>query len=97
MTIPIHRHSDPRICGATTVVEGNTSVFANDLLVAVNGDPNSHLAGALVAGCNHLYVHGALVVNHTPDASAADVLCPVAPVHCGPSTAGGSPNVFVGD
>ena len=96
MTIPIHRHSDPRVCGATTVVTGNTSVFANDLLVSVNGDPNSHSAGALVAGCNHLYVHSALVVNNTPDGSAADALCPIPP-HCAPITAGGSTNVFVGD
>ena len=44
MSIAIHRDSDPRICGAATTVTGNTTVFANDLLVAVNGDPNSHLA-----------------------------------------------------
>ena len=79
MTIPIHRHTDSRVCGATTVVTGNTSVFANDLLVSVNGDPNSHGAGALSAGCNHLYVHGALVVNNTPDGAAPDAICPVPP------------------
>ena len=98
MSIAIHRDSDPRICGAATTVTGNTTVFANNLLVSVNGDPNSHGAGAVVAGSNHMYCHSTLVVNHTPDGSAADALCiPIGPPHCGPSTAGGSPNVFVGD
>lgn len=96
MTIPIHRHSDARVCGATTVVSGNTTVFANDLLVSVDGDPNSHGGGALSAGSNKVYCHGILVVNHTPDGAAADALCPLSP-HCAPVTAGGSPNVFVGD
>jgi len=92
----IHRHSDARVCGATTVVSGNTTVFANDLLVSVDGDPNSHGAGALAAGSNHMYCHGILVVNNTPDGAAADSICPIPP-HCAPITAGGSPNVFVGD
>ena len=93
MTIPIHRHSDARVCGATTVVSGNTTVFANDLLVSVDGDPNSH-GGALSAGSNHMYCHSTLVVNNTPDPAAPDLLGhPLPPT----STAGGSPNIFVGD
>ena len=29
MSIPIHRDTDSRVCGATTVVENQSSVFAN--------------------------------------------------------------------
>jgi len=91
----VHRHDDARVCGATTIATDH-KVFANNKLIAVNGDVNSHGGGALVAGSNNVYCGGILVVNHTPDGSAADSLCPLAP-HCAPVTAAGSPDVFVGD
>jgi hypothetical protein len=94
----VHRHSDPRICGASTIVAGQDTVYANNLLVSVNGDPNSHGAGALSAGSDQVYAGSILVVNHTPDGAAPDALCPpLNGTHCGPSTAGGSPDVYVGD
>ena len=94
----IHRHSDARSCGATTVVAGQGNVYANNLLVSVNNDPNSHGAGAIIAGSNQVFVNNLLVVNHTPDGANADNLCPSAGgAHCGPETAQGSPDVFVGD
>lgn len=96
MSVPIHRDSDPRICGASTTVSGQSTVFANNLLVSVDGDPNSHGGGALSAGSNQVFVNNKAVVNHTPDSASADALCPIPP-HCGPDTAGGSSNVFVGD
>jgi len=92
----IHRHSDSRACGASTVVVGQSTVYANNLLVSVNGDPNSHGGGALSAGSNQVYAGGILVVNHSPDGAAADALCPIPP-HCGPDTSQGSPDVYVGD
>ena len=49
MTIPIHRDTDPRVCGATTTVVNQSNVFANSLLVAVYGDTNSHGAGGFDA------------------------------------------------
>ena len=91
----VHRHDDARVCGATTIATDH-KVYANGKLIAVNGDVNSHGGGALVAGSNNVYCGGILVVNHTPDGSAADSLCPLAP-HCAPVTAAGSPDVFVGD
>ena len=98
MTIKVHRHTDARVCGATTVVQNQSTVFANSLLVAVNGDPNSHGAGGLIAACKNVYVESILVVNHSPDSAAADERCPPdGEPHCTPSTAAGSPNVFVGD
>ena len=69
---PVHRNTDSRTCGATTLVSGQSTVFANNLLVSVNADPNSHSAGALVAGSNHVYAENTLVVNNSPDGSAAD-------------------------
>lgn len=98
MTIPIHRHTDSRTCGATTIVSGQSTVFANNLLVSVDGDPNSDGGGALAAVCNQVFAHNIMVVNHTPDTAAADALClPLGGNHCGPATASGSGNVFVGD
>jgi len=91
----IHRNSDSRACGAATVVAGQSTVYANDLLVSVNGDPNSHGAGALSASCHDVYVNGILVVD-LGDSAAPDVLCPIPP-HCNPSATSASSNVYVGD
>lgn len=96
MTIPIHRHSDLRICGATTVVVKQSTVYANRLLIAVHDDPNTHGGGDLISSANHLYVEGIRVVNHTADNAKPDGLCPISP-HCNPQTAEGSPNVKVPD
>jgi uncharacterized Zn-binding protein involved in type VI secretion len=94
----VHRHSDERACGATTVVSGNGTVYANNLLVSVNGDPNTHGDGTLIAGSNRVFVQGIAVVNNSADGSNPDALCiPLGGAHCAPVTAGGSPNVFVGD
>lgn len=96
MTIPIHRDTDSRICGARTIVQKQSTVYANNLLVAVDRDPNSHGGGNLIAACNNVFVENSLVVNNTRDNSFPDGLCP-APPHCNPQTNQGSPNVFVGD
>jgi len=43
---PLHRLLDPRLCGAITQGMGlNTSVFANGILAAVMGDPDTHGGG----------------------------------------------------
>lgn len=95
---PVHRHTDARNCGATTVVVGNPDVFANNLLIAVDNDPNTHGSGGLIAACRNVFIHNILSVNHTPDHSRPDSLCPpVGGNHCDPQTAQGSPNVFTGD
>ncbi|MAV94442.1 MAG: hypothetical protein CMA31_02005 [Euryarchaeota archaeon] len=96
MTIPVHRITDARICGAKTEPAGNSDVFANNLLVAVNGDPNSHGGGGLIAHSNQVFADNILTVNHTADTANPDAICPIPP-HCGPSTDQGSPNVFTGD
>ena len=93
---PIHRDTDSRICGASTIAT-NHKVTANSLLIAVNGDPNSHGGGALNASSKKVFCGGILSVIHRADSAAPDALCPpLNGTHCGPSTAQGSPNVYAG-
>lgn len=44
-----HRDGDLRTCGATTVVTGQSTVYVNNKLWAVEGDLNDHGQGALRA------------------------------------------------
>jgi hypothetical protein len=93
----VHRNTDSRSCGATTVVAGNTNVYANSLLVSVDADPNSHGAGNLVASCNNVFVNSKMVVD-LGDSAGADGLCaPLGGAHCSPNASSASGDVFVGD
>jgi uncharacterized Zn-binding protein involved in type VI secretion len=93
----IHRQDDSRSCGATTVVSGQTTVFAGGKLVAVNGDQNSHGGGALVAATNNVFINGKMVVN-VGDTAGPDSLCPVpGGPHCAPAATSGLGTIVVGD
>ena len=93
----IHRHGDSRACGAITVVSGQSTVYAGGQLVAVDGDPNSHGDGALIAATNNVFINGKMVVN-VGDSAVPDSLCiPVGGAHCAPSATGGLSTVSVGD
>lgn len=95
---PVHRDTDARICGASTTVSGQNNVYANKLLISVDGDPNTHGGGNLIAATNEVYVNNKLVVNDTPDNANPDGLCPVVgPPHCNPHTNQGSPDVYIGN
>jgi hypothetical protein len=95
---PVHRHGDPRTCGATTVVIGQSTVHSEGKLWAVEGDINTDGGGALIASQTKVRIEGKLVIVHAPDDAAPDDLCPVSNAqHCTPKTAGGSPNTFLGD
>lgn len=96
MAIPIHRHTDSRLCGATTTVTGQSTVYANSLLVSVDKDPNDHGAGALTAKCNEVYINGKMVVIVGNSADPDNLCKPVGGDHCGPNSSGGSDNVNVG-
>lgn len=88
----IHIHGHSRSCGATTVVSGQGDVFVAGQLVSVDGDLNTHDAGALSAGSNAVFINGKAVVNHTPDSAAPDLLG-----HLNPETGEGESTVIVGD
>lgn len=93
----VHRETDSRACGASTVVSGQGNVYANNLLVSVNNDPNSHGGGALSASCNNVFVNNKMVVDNG-DSASADALCPpLGGAHCGPSASSASGNVIVGN
>lgn len=90
-----HRDGDPRVCGASTVVQGQSTVFVNGQLWAVNGDPNTHGAGGLINSGTTVFINGIPVIVHAADSAAPDNLCPIlGPPHCAPATAGGSGDVF---
>ena len=100
MGLPVmttHRRTDDRACGAETGTGMNQdNVFANNLLVASDGDGCTHGGGALIANADGVFVHGILVVGHAAGAGA-DGLCPtLLGAHCAPGTTEGSPDVFVG-
>jgi uncharacterized Zn-binding protein involved in type VI secretion len=91
----IHRQGDSRICGATTV-NTQTTVRANNRFVSIDGDPNTHGGGALIA----TDTVGKVRINSIPvillnDPANPDRLCPIPP-HCGPDASSASPNVRAG-
>jgi uncharacterized Zn-binding protein involved in type VI secretion len=92
----VHRDTDARTCGASTIVAGNSTVKINGLLASVDKDPNSHGGGAIGASTNKVFVEGSMLVE-AGDAAAPDGLCPpVGGAHCAPATSSGSPDVNVG-
>ena len=89
-----HRNNDPRICGAKTVVQNQSTVFVNNELWAVKGTFNNHGGGALINTTGStVTVENKPVIVHGPDHAHPDALCPF-DSHCDPMTASGSPNVF---
>ena len=72
MPIKAHRDGDARVCGASTVVTGQSTVFVNGKLWAVDNDPNSHGGGELAPVDAGVYVEGKPVVVHRPDTAAID-------------------------
>lgn len=97
MSIPVHRQSDKRSCGASTRVVGQGNVFVNNLLASVQGDPNTHGAGNLGATVNDgtVFINGKKVVLKGSAASRdgkAGFLRNKK--HKRPTAIAGSPNVF---
>lgn len=92
MPFAAHRDDDPRKCGATTIVTGQTFVFVNGKLWAVEGDENSHGEGGLIAQTGStVLINGKKVIVHGPDPAEIDNL---GHVNDEDETDGGSSNVF---
>jgi uncharacterized Zn-binding protein involved in type VI secretion len=69
------------------VVIGQSTVRSNGKLWSVEGDPNTHGGGALIASSN-VYIEGKRVVVHRPDNANPDDAD-----HSNPATAQGSADV----
>jgi hypothetical protein len=70
-----HRNGDSRFCGASTIVVGQSTVFVNGILWAVEGDKDSHcFEGDLQAvyGAKNVYIENKLVICAMGDAAADD-------------------------
>ncbi len=90
-----HRHGDGRACGATTVVQNQSTVFVNGKLWAIRGTVNSHGAGGLINTTGStVLINGIPIIVYGPDHANPDTLCPIPATHCDPFTTGGSPDVF---
>lgn len=90
-----HREDDSRACGASTIVSGQSTVFVNGKLWAVDGDQNSHGGGSLSASlANNVFINNKKVVLNT-ESAGADSLCD-SNIHCSPNASSGSPDVFTG-
>jgi uncharacterized Zn-binding protein involved in type VI secretion len=65
-------------------------------LIAVEGDPNTHSGGELIAAnTGTIYINGKKVIEHS-DPANPDALCiPIGAPHCNPATSNGSSTVFV--
>jgi hypothetical protein len=88
-----HRNGDLRACAATTVVTGQSTVFVNGKLWAVDQDQNSETGGQLNPAGTTVKINGkkVVVVN---DPASADVNCvPLGGAHCNPYASAGSGNV----
>lgn len=96
MSISVHRDTDLRACGATTVSQQGRKVFVNNLLWSIDGDPNSDGGGSLIAAVNQVFIGGIMAVNQGDSALPDDLCIPLGEPHCTPSANGGSSNVFVG-
>lgn len=96
MSISVHRNDDSRKCGAKTIVSGQSTVFANGKLIAVDGDKNDHGQGSLTANCNKVFINGKLIVKKGNSAESDSLCSSEGGDHCSPDAISGSENVFVG-
>lgn len=96
-----HRKDDLRTCGAKTIVIGQSSVFVNNKLWAVEGDINTDGEGQLIPVTgNSVYVENEIVIVHGPDDAEPDLICPTKggpgpEIHCQPKTAQGSDDLIL--
>ncbi len=89
----VHRNGDNRACGATTVVSGQSTVYVEGQLFSVQGDPNTHGSGALIASGSTVKVNGIPIIV-LGDSASPDSLCiPLGGSHCAPSATSASGTV----
>lgn len=70
-----HRNGDKRFCNASTIVSGQSTVFVNGKLWAVEDDLDSHcLQGALkpIYGPRNVYIENKHIICAIGDAASSD-------------------------
>jgi uncharacterized Zn-binding protein involved in type VI secretion len=70
-----HRNNDSRICGAKTIVVGQSTVWVNGRLWAVHNDICDHGNGQLQPTGTTVWVEGKLVIVHSPDPALPNNRC----------------------
>jgi hypothetical protein len=68
-----HRQGDQRFCGSVTVVSGQSTVYINGVLAAVEGDESTHEFGGLIAGSSGTYINNKRVIVKGDTATIDDV------------------------
>lgn len=91
-----HRHTDSRACGATTTVVGQSTVFVNGLLWAVEFDLDTHCdpKGPLKPDKRTIFIEGKNVIDVGDGFHAIDYQPPACIVPHSPTASTGSPNTF---
>ena len=93
----IHRDGDSRVCGATTKVIGQSTVYLDGKLVAVEGDPNTHGNGGLIANDDTtVFINNKKIIIHLASANKDDLCDSDGPPHCEPATSEGSETGYTG-
>ena len=88
-----HRETDLRACGATTIVIGQSTVFVNNLLWAVENDPNTDGNGQLIPSGSTVRINNKPVIIDGDDAQPDDLCIPLGGLHCAPAAVQGSGDV----
>ena len=93
----IHRNNDARVCGARTIAQGQSTVYINGELAAVEGDPNTHGGGELIASVNPgtVFIGGKQLVAEGSNANPDNLCSSRGHPHCNPKATGSSGDVFV--
>ena len=94
----VHRQSDSRSCGATTIARVS-NVRVNNRNISVDGDPKTHGAGNLKASVTVGKVSAnSITVIDLNDSASPDSLCPIpGGPHCEPKATSASENVRAGN
>jgi len=75
MSFKAHKEDDSRACGATTIVQNQSTVYVNNKLWAVKGSINSHGAGGLLNSTGStVLIENIEVIVHGPDLAEIDGL-----------------------
>lgn len=89
----VHRNGDNRACGATTVVTGQSTVFVEGKLFSVQGDPNTHGSGGLIASGSTVRINNLPIIVLGDSANPDNLCIPLGGAHCAPSATSASGTV----